>query len=114
MRVYFLVPGLLLIAGAALAVPQPDGHGIVEQGSAGGAPACVSCHGPQLQGNDAIHAPAIAGKPAPFIVARLDHYASPAGHNPLMKQVASALSEAERQAVASYISHLPPKPSTAQ
>jgi cytochrome c553 len=38
---------------------------------------------------------------------RLTHYAGPNGHNPLMRQVATALSTPERQAVASYLSSLP-------
>jgi cytochrome c553 len=95
---------------AALAGPAPDGHHIAEQGSPAGAPPCVSCHGAQLQGNDAIKAPALAGKTAATIVARLDHYASPEGHNATMKQVAGALSSAERQAVADYIAGLPSRP----
>ncbi len=107
MRIYLLAVGLIVAAKVTASVPLPDGRLIVEQGSAGGAPACVSCHGPQLRGNDAIHAPSIAGKPSAFIVQRLDHYASPAGHNPMMNQVASSLSEAERQAVAHYIERLP-------
>ena len=89
------------------AAPAPDGRDIVEHGSAGGAPPCSSCHGAKLDGNPAIHAPAIAGLPAATIVGRLDHYASPEGHNALMKQVATALSHPEREAVAGYISRLP-------
>jgi cytochrome c553 len=95
---------------AALAGPAPEGHHIVDQGSSAGAPPCVSCHGAQLQGNDAIKAPALAGKTEAYIVARLDHYASPEGHNAMMKQVAGALSNAERQAVAGYIAGLPRSP----
>jgi cytochrome c553 len=89
------------------ASPAPDGRAIVEQGSVGGAAPCSSCHGANLGGNAAIHAPAIAGLPAATIVGRLDHYASPQGHNALMKQVATALTPPERVAVAGYISRLP-------
>ncbi len=89
------------------ASPAPDGRAIVEHGSAGGAPPCSSCHGANLGGNPAIHAPAIAGLPAATIVGRLDHYASPEGHNALMKQVATALTHPEREAAAGYISKLP-------
>lgn len=91
-----------IIAVAATKAPQ-SGRQIVEQGSVGGAPACASCHGPLLQGNQAIKAPALAGRPADYIIARLDHYASPQGHNAAMKQVATALSPSERAVVAHYI-----------
>jgi cytochrome c553 len=99
--------GVLGVSGAAIAGDSMTGRNIVEHGSLGGAPACASCHGSNLQGGDAIKAPSIAGKPAAYIVARLDHYASPEGHNAMMKQVANALSISERQAVATYISYLP-------
>jgi cytochrome c553 len=62
------------------ASPEIDGHHITEQGSPRGAPPCTSCHGARLQGNEAIKAPALAGKSAAYIVARLDHYASPDSH----------------------------------
>ncbi len=90
------------------ASPSPNGRSIVEHGNAHGAPPCSSCHGSGLDGNPAIHAPALAGRPAATIVARLEHYASPQGHNALMRQVATALSSSERQAVATYIAGLSP------
>jgi cytochrome c553 len=100
--------GVVLSAAALIAAaPPPDGQRIVEQGSAGGAPPCISCHGAKLEGSPEVKAPAIAGRPAAFIIARLGHYAGPFGHNPLMRQVASALSSDERKAVALYISGLP-------
>lgn len=102
-RLMLFVTFLPLVAAA----PAPDGRSIVEHGNANGAPPCSSCHGSRLEGNPAIHAPAIAGLPAATIVGRLDHYASPEGHNPLMKQVATALSHPEREAVAGYIARLP-------
>lgn len=89
--------------GMAAVGPNIVGRSIVQQGSNSGAPACVACHGDHLQGNATIKAPAIAGRPAAFILARLAHYASPAGHNAMMKQVATSLSPAERQAVVAYI-----------
>jgi cytochrome c553 len=82
------------------------GRTIVQQGSTSGAPACVACHGARLQGNAVIGAPALAGKPAAFVIARLEHYASPAGHNAMMKQVATSLSPSDREAVAAYIAGL--------
>jgi cytochrome c553 len=105
-----LIAIIMASSTATAASPEIDGHHIAEQGSPGGAPPCTSCHGARLQGNGAIKAPALAGKPAAYIVARLDHYASPEGHNAMMKQVAGALSSAERQAVSNYIAHLPGAP----
>ncbi len=56
-------------------------------------------------------APAIAGLSQSKILERLAHYASPQGHNPSMRMVATALTDPERQAVAAYIATLPgPKP----
>jgi cytochrome c553 len=83
-----------------------QGRATVQQGTAAGTPACVGCHGANLQGNVAIKAPAIAVKPAAFVLSRLAHYASPAGHNAMMRQVATSMSPAERNAVAAYLAGL--------
>jgi cytochrome c553 len=94
---------LLLVAAA----PLPVGKKIAEQGNGKGAAACSSCHGPTYQGVSALKAPAIAGLSATYIEARLKHYASPEGHNALMRQVATSLSPDETQAVAAYLSKRP-------
>jgi cytochrome c553 len=96
-----------LAATTVTAQTAVDGNMIVLQGNGHGAPACVSCHGSALQGDAAMKAPAIAGRPVAFILSRLAHYAGPQGHNPLMKVVASSLTKAERLAVAEFISRLP-------
>jgi cytochrome c553 len=94
---------LVLVAAA----PPPDGKTIAEQGNGRGALACSSCHGQNYQGNKALKAPSIAGLSPDFIQMRLNHYASPAGHNPMMRQVATSLSSAEMRAVALYLSKQP-------
>jgi cytochrome c553 len=94
-----------LLIGAAPV--KPSGHDIVAQGNGHGAPACSSCHGPALTGDAMTGAPAIAGLSQSKILERLAHYAGPQGHNASMKMVATALTDAERQAVASYIATLP-------
>jgi cytochrome c553 len=104
-RALMVLP-LLLVAAA----PPPDGKTIAEQGNGRGAAACSSCHGQNYQGNKALLAPSIAGLSADFIQMRLNHYASPAGHNPLMRQVATSLSPADMQAVAAYLSKQPKVP----
>lgn len=58
----------------------------------------------------ALKAPALAGLAKPYILARLAHYASPAGKNPSMKAIATALTPADRAAVAAYLSSLPKAP----
>lgn len=83
------------------------GAEIAHQGNNNGAPACTSCHGERFQGEPELKAPALAGLPAAFILSRLAHYAGPDGHNPSMRQVATALGAEERQAVAAYLSSLP-------
>ena len=93
--------GLMAMASA------PDGRSIAHNGDGHGAPACVICHGENFQGTPAIRAPALAGLPQATILDRLAHYAGPSGHNPMMRQVATALSQPERQAVAAYLSGLP-------
>lgn len=102
------LPGLAL-GGLILTAEAPSSHGmdIVEHGSANGAPACMSCHGAELEGNPALKAPALAGLPAATILARLAHYAGPEGHNAAMRDVATALDQSERTAVANYIASLP-------
>jgi cytochrome c553 len=86
--------------------PSHGGREIAEHGTNAGAPPCASCHGPQFKGDPSLKSPAIAGLPASFIVQRLHHYAGPDGHNAMMRQVASSLSPAERQEVATYLSGL--------
>lgn len=84
------------------------GARIALQGSPSGAPACTACHGARLDGTPALKAPRIAGLSPIFIKNRLHHYASPEGHNPMMKQVATALTPAERAAVTAYLAGLKP------
>jgi cytochrome c553 len=96
----------MLTAPQIALAADATGAQIVAHGSPSGAPACVACHGAQLQGIAALKTPALAGRPAAYILARLEHYAGPQGHNAQMKQVATALTPAERQAVATYLAGL--------
>lgn len=102
------IPILLLpLCALLVAAAGPDGSVIAHDGNGHGALACTTCHGQNFQGNPAIHAPALAGKPATTVLARLAHYAGPNGHNAMMREVATALSPAERHAVAAYLASLP-------
>jgi cytochrome c553 len=98
---------LLPLVALLVAAAKPDGSLIAHNGNGHGAPACTTCHGQHFEGTPTIHAPALARLSAAMILARLAHYAGPTGHNAMMRQVATALSPAERQKVASYLAALP-------
>lgn len=97
---------LACLVPAAAAAQAGSAATIVAQGNGHGAPACISCHGPQLAGNPVGGIPRIAGLSAEYIQAQLDALASGARRNAIMLPVASSLSAAERQALAAYISTL--------
>lgn len=103
---YLALSVAFLTTQVQAADPFAAGRRIVEQGTAHATPPCTSCHGQDLRGGMAVGPPSIAGRQADFIVARLDHYASPEGHNPMMKQVATSLTQ-ERSDVARFIQTLP-------
>ena len=104
----YRIPILLLpLVALLVAAAGPDGSVIAHNGNGHGALACTTCHGQNFQGTPTIHAPALAGLSAATILARLAHYAGPTGHNAMMRQVATALSPAERRAVAHYLASLP-------
>ena len=98
---------LLPLCALLVAAAGPDGSVIAHDGNGHGALACTTCHGQTFQDNPPIHAPALAGKPATTVLARLAHYAGPSGYNAMMRQVATSLSPAERRAVATYLPSLP-------
>ena len=95
---------LLLLPQAALAA---DGKAIFLHGNANGAMPCAACHGGQAQGNAATGAPALAGLPAGTIIGDLRGFAAGEGGNATMQFIAGALSAAETEAVAAYLSSLP-------
>ncbi len=98
---------MAVAAGAQSGVQTPDAATIVHQGNGRGAPACITCHGPKLLGNPVGGFPRLAGLAAPYILTQLDAFASGARKTPVMLPIATALSPAERQALAAYLSRLP-------
>jgi cytochrome c553 len=102
------IAGFVTLGAQTAAGIDLNGQQIAHQGNGGGAPACTSCHGEQLQGVAALKTPALAGLSREFILSRLAHYAGPDGHNASMRQVATSLSPEERDMVAAYLSSLPP------
>ncbi|MGH7669075.1 MAG: c-type cytochrome [Gemmatimonadaceae bacterium] len=102
------VIALLPRASAAQATsPSVGAATIVAQGNGRGAPACISCHGPQMLGNAVGGIPRLAGLNAEYLETQLDALASGARKNATMLPVASSLSAAERHAVAQYLGALP-------
>lgn len=75
-----------------------------------GLPACGACHGPKGSGNPAAQFPHIAGQNSGYTVTQLTNYRSKErgseGKGLMMQAVASHLTDAEIQAIASYVSGL--------
>ena len=97
---------LACISFAAGSAPAQSGEQIAKQGSAGGAPACVSCHGATGQGQAAAGFPRLAALNAGYLVKQLDSFDGPTRTSPIMTPVAKLLSVADRQAVAGYYASL--------
>jgi len=98
---------------ATPAFAAPDGQQIFLHGNNNGALPCAACHGEKAQGNSATGAPKLAGLPAAAIASYLALFANGQGGNATMQYIAQALSPAETQAVADYLSSLPPANSPA-
>jgi cytochrome c553 len=74
-----------------------------------GAPACAACHGPTGDGNPPASYPALRGQYATYVAAQLRAYRSGArqtDQNQMMRNVASAMSDEQIDAVASYVQGL--------
>ena len=75
-----------------------------------GVPACAGCHSPQGVGNEPAGYPALGGQNAEYLVKQLQAYRDgerDSGVNAsIMMDVASKLTDAEIEAVSSYISGL--------
>lgn len=103
----------LLIVALAWLPPMTmatDAGAIANHGNDQGAPACVACHGADGAGQSAAGFPRLAGLNAAYLQRQLDDFASGTRDNPVMKPVATALSEAERKALGEYYSKMPIPP----
>ena len=77
--------------------------------SARGIPACIACHGPQGKGIAPARYPALRAQHSVYTVAQLKAYASgerKAAGNDMMNVVAQKLTEADMQALATYLQGL--------
>jgi cytochrome c553 len=71
--------------------------------------ACIACHGPTGSGNPAVVYPALRAQHAAYVAAQLRAYRSgerTTDPNQMMRNVAAGLSDAEIDAVASYLQGL--------
>ena len=100
-----------------MVVSQADPD-LVDQGSASyrggnmatGVPACAGCHNPQGNGNAPAGYPALGGQNAEYLIKQLKAYRDGDRNNganaAIMMDVAAKLTDAEIEAVSSYISGL--------
>jgi cytochrome c553 len=92
----------LLFCLISLSARAADGEAIMTHGAANpAAMPCISCHGPDGKGMPAAGFPRLAGLPADYIGKQLRDFRSGARDNPVMKPIASALTDEELSAVAS-------------
>lgn len=75
--------------------------------------ACMACHGPQGQGNDAGGVPRLAGLPAPYLEKQLQDFTTASRPSEVMTAIANSLTPTQRQAMARYYAALPPPSPTA-
>lgn len=97
----------LLALLAPLVAGATDAATIVKQGNGKGAAPCMACHGVDGGGMEATGYPRLAGLDAGYLQRQLDDFANGTRANPVMQPNASALSEAERAALAKYYSAMP-------
>ena len=74
-----------------------------------GVGACIACHGPEGGGNDPAAYPSIAGQHAPYVAAQLKAYRAgqrSSDINQIMRNNTARLTDAEIDAVSSYIQGL--------
>ncbi|MBZ2169235.1 MULTISPECIES: c-type cytochrome [Marinobacter] len=100
-----------------MVVSQADPE-LVEQGAAlyrggnlaSGVPACAGCHNPQGKGNEPGGYPALGGQNAEYVAKQLKAYRAGERNNganaAIMMDVAAKLTDAEIEAVSSYVSGL--------
>lgn len=101
---------VILFSAAPLLAHATDAAAITRQGNGKGAAPCMACHGVDGAGQAAAGNPRLAGLDAAYLLKQLDDFANATRDSAVMKATASALSEDERHALASYYSKLPLPP----
>lgn len=86
------------------------GQALYRGGASAGVPSCMGCHGPSGRGNPAAKYPAIAGQHANYSKTQLERFRSGMVYGKddyvnkqIMAQVAKNLSDADIEALASYL-----------
>jgi cytochrome c553 len=84
------------------------GQALYRGGASVGVPSCMGCHGPSGHGNPASKYPAVAGQHASYTKAQLERFRAGASygkddHAKIMSQVAKVLTDADIEALASYL-----------
>jgi cytochrome c553 len=110
--------GMAMVIALPITAHAIDAAAIATQGNGKGAPPCIACHGVDGGGQAAAGNPRLAGLDADYLQKQLDNFASGSRSSAVMQSTATALSEDQRQALASYYSQLPipaalAKPATA-
>jgi len=100
-RIFILV-FTLLPALTQTALAEDLGKQIVMQGNQKGATACLACHGIQGEGQAGAGFPRLAGLNPAYLAKQLHSFADNSRKNPIMDNIAKALSEKEIQAVSAY------------
>ncbi|MDP1679152.1 MAG: c-type cytochrome [Candidatus Nitrotoga sp.] len=108
-----LVSGTAASAEAGKVSANPANGKIIFTQGKGDVPACLSCHGDNALGNDAMGAPRLANIGYVYIVKQLTNFAAdkrvPSGLGAVMNGFAKALSEQDRRDVAAFVDSLPRK-----
>jgi cytochrome c553 len=105
-----LAAALLAATASAADAPKPD----PAKGAASFGTVCAACHGPDGGGIAALPAqPKLAHQFPEYIAKQLTDFKSGARDNPIMKPMASMLSDADVLNVAAWVSEQKPNPGTA-
>ncbi|CAH1207053.1 Cytochrome c553 [Candidatus Nitrotoga sp. BS] len=114
-----IIGAIVLVSGTSasaetgkISANPANGKVIFTEGK-GGVPACLSCHGENALGIDAMGSPRLANIGYVYLVKQLTDFAAdrrvPSGLGAVMNGFAKELSEQDRRDVAAYVDSLPRK-----
>jgi cytochrome c553 len=107
-RTLLLGLGMLVTTALPLsAMRAVNAAAITTQGNGKGAAPCMACHGVDGGGQASAGNPRLAALDMAYLQKQLDDFASGARTSPVMQSTATALSEDERAALATYYNKLP-------
>lgn len=114
MRLGRLVPtlGLIVIAGLAAGSPAANAAPSATAGAAISAQ-CGACHGSNGIAAD-TSIPNLAGQHYQYLLAQIEAYKSGTRKNPIMNEMAHALSQAQMEDLAAYFASIPISVGTAK